>query len=146
MARVKIDMPDTFGFRTDVPVRITDINYGGHLGNDAIVSILHESRMRYLASLGCTELAFFGVALIMSDLAVTYKGEGFYGDTLRVEVAAGDLSSAGFDLYYRLSTERDGKTMVVAEAKTGMVCFDYGARKVARLPGDFKQQISNTTA
>ncbi len=146
MARVKIDMPDTFGFNTSIAVRITDINYGGHLGNDAIVSVLHESRMRYLASLGCTELEFFGVALIMSDLAVTYKGEGFYGDTLRVEVAAGELSSVGFDLYYRLGTEREGKSIVVAEAKTGMVCFDYGARKVARLPEVFKQQISNTTA
>lgn len=146
MARVKIDMPAGFGFSTSIPVRITEINYGGHLGNDAIVSILHEARMRYLASLGCTELAFFGVALIMSDLAVTYKGEGFYGDTLRVEVTAGELSSAGFDLYYRLSTEREGKPIVVAEAKTGMVCFDYGARKVARLPEAFKQQTSNTTA
>ncbi|MBO9150860.1 acyl-CoA thioesterase [Chitinophaga sp. GCM10012297] len=146
MARVKIDMPAAFAFSTSIPVRITDVNYGGHLGNDAIVSILHESRMQYLRSLGCSELEFFGTGLIMSDLAIVYKGEGFYGDTLTVEVTAGELSSVGFDLFYRLSTTRDGKILVIAEAKTGMVCFDYQARKVARLPEPFKQQTSNTTA
>ncbi|RPD40750.1 acyl-CoA thioesterase [Chitinophaga barathri] len=146
MARVKIDMPAVFRFSTVIPVRITDVNYGGHLGNDAIVSILHESRMQYLGSLGCTELDFFGTSLIMADLAVMYKGEGFYGDALTVEVAADELSSLGYDLYYRLSTTRDGKQIIVAEAKTGMVCFDYKTRKVARLPELFKQQIDNTTA
>lgn len=146
MARVKIEMPAAFGFSTTISVRITDVNYGGHLGNDAIVSILHESRMQYLQSLGCTELEFFGTALIMTDLAVAYKNEGFYGDALTVEVTAGELSSVGFDLFYRLSTVREGKSIAVAEAKTGMVCFDYNARKVARLPEPFKQQTSNTTA
>ncbi len=139
-------MPAVFRFSTVIPVRITDVNYGGHLGNDAIVSILHESRMQYLGSLGCTELDFFGTSLIMADLAVMYKGEGFYGDALTVEVAADELSSLGYDLYYRLSTTRDGKQIIVAEAKTGMVCFDYKTRKVARLPELFKQQIDNTTA
>ncbi len=146
MARVKIDMPAAFRFSTAIPVRITDVNYGGHLGNDAIVSVLHESRMQFLQSLGCTELEFFGAALIMGDLAIVYKGEGFYGDTLTVEVTAEELSSVGFDLLYRLSTTRDGKPVAIAEAKTGMICFDYKARKVVRLPEAFKQQLSNTTA
>jgi hypothetical protein len=26
---------------------------------------------------------------------------------------------------YRISVERDGKTILIANAKTGMVCFDY---------------------
>jgi hypothetical protein len=39
MARVKIDLPDKFIFKTEIPIRINDINYGGHLGNDAVLSI-----------------------------------------------------------------------------------------------------------
>ena len=146
MARVKIDMPESYRFITQLPVRITDINYGGHLGNDAIVSILQESRVRYLASFGATELKALGTALIMADLAVVYKGEGFYGDQLTVEVTAEEFSSVGFDLFYRISTFRGGQLTILAEAKTGMVCFDYTARKVARLPEELKAQLSKTNA
>lgn len=141
MARVKIEMPSAYRFSCTIPVRIGDVNYGKHVGNDAIVSILHESRMQFLASIGCTELDAFGTGMIMSDLAVLYKGEAFYGDQLTVEVTADELSSAGFDLFYRISTERDGKKIILAEAKTGMICFNYEQRKVARLPEALKQQL-----
>ena len=134
-------MPSSYRFSCTIPVRIGDVNYGGHVGNDAIVSILHESRLQFLASIGCTELDAYGTAMIMSDLAVLYKGEGFYGDLLTVEVTAEELTSAGFDLFYRISTERDGKKIILAEAKTGMICFNYEQRKVARLPEALKQQL-----
>ncbi|WP_341834886.1 thioesterase family protein [Chitinophaga pollutisoli] len=146
MARVKIDMPEQFRFITQLPVRISDVNYGNHLGNDAIMSILHEARMRYLASFGATELEVFGTALIMADAAIVYKGEGFYGDQLTVELTADEFNAVGFDLFYRISTFRGGQLTIIAEAKTGMVCFDYSARKVARLPEAFKTQLSKTNA
>jgi acyl-CoA thioester hydrolase len=141
MARVKIDMPASFRFSTQIPVRIGDVNYGGHVGNDAIVSILHESRMQYLHAIGCTELKAYGTGLIMADLAVVYKGESFYGDQLTVSVAADEISSVGFDLFYRISMEKEGKTVLVAEAKTAMVCYDYDNHKVSRVPDALKQQL-----
>ena len=141
MARVKIDMPASFRFSANIPVRIGDVNYGGHVGNDAIVSILHESRMQYLKAIGCTELKAYGTGLIMADLSVVYKGESFYGDELTVAVTADELSSVGFDLFYRISMEKEGKTVIVAEAKTGMVCYDYDNHKVSRLPDALKQQL-----
>lgn len=141
MARVKIEMPSSYRFSTTIPVRISDVNYGGHVGNDAIISILHEARLQYLSAIGCTELDAFGTAMIMADLAVVYKGEGFYGDQFIVEIAAGELSSFGFDLFYRISTQKEGKQTIIAEAKTGMVCFDYTNRKVARLPEKLSQEL-----
>ena len=52
MPRIKIDLPGSFTFITEIPVRITDLNYGGHVGNDTVLSIIHESRMQWLASIG----------------------------------------------------------------------------------------------
>jgi len=49
MARSRIDLPDSFPFGIDIPVRITDINYGGHLGNDAVLGLVHEARIAFLA-------------------------------------------------------------------------------------------------
>ena len=47
MARVKLTLPDACHFHTEVAVRIGDINYGGHLGNDAVLSLAHEARLQY---------------------------------------------------------------------------------------------------
>ena len=132
MARIKLSLPGTFNFSTQILVRISDINYGNHVGNDAILSIIHEARMQYLNSVGFTELQFAGVGLIMSDVAIEFKAEAFYGDVLKASVTAGDFSKVGFDLYYKL--ERSSDNAVVAVAKTGMVCFDYEKRKVVAVP------------
>lgn len=142
MARIKLDLPAQFGFRAQIPVRIQDVNYGGHVGNDAILSILHEARIQYLASLGLREHDPDNTSLIMADVAIVYKGEGFHGDTFDVEVAPAELSPFGFELYYRISSRRGEAVQQIAEAKTGMVCFDYRQRKLARLTEEWKQKMS----
>ncbi|HVF97606.1 MAG TPA: thioesterase family protein [Flavisolibacter sp.] len=140
MARVKLALPTLFLFFARVPVRITDVNYGNHLGNDALLSLIHEARMQYLASLGFTEMNVAGVGLIMSDAAIEFKAEAFYGDVLRIYVAATDLSRVGFDLYYKLVKE--GSETVVATAKTGMICFDYTNRKIIGIPHEALERLS----
>ena len=140
MARIKLTLPTSFSFSTLIPIRITDINYGNHLGNDSILSILHEARMQYLKSIGYTELEFAGIGLIMSDVAIEFKAEAFYGETLKAYVVAEDISRVGFDLYYKLVKGED--ETIVAVAKTGMICFDYEKRKVIGVPKEAVEKLS----
>ena len=134
MPRIKIQLPETFSFSTILPVRITDINYGGHVGNDSILSLLHEARMQYLQHLGYTELNFAGAGLIMGDAAIEFRGEAFYGDVLKAYITPDDFSSIGFDVCYKLV--KGPEETVVALAKTGMVCFNYNKRKVMAVPAE----------
>ena len=140
MARIKLTLPSTFTFSTQIPVRITDLNYGNHLGNDAVLSILHEARMQYLKCKGYTELEFAGFGLIMSDVAIEFKAEAFYGDVLKAYVTASEISRVGFELYYKLV--KNEKEEVVALAKTGMICFDYEKRKVTALPTEAAEKLN----
>ncbi len=132
-------MPQQYSFSTEVEVRIGDINYGGHLGNDALLSLIHEARMRYFAALGYTELSLAGVGTIMADSAIVYKSEAFFGDKLRIEMAAGDLTRVGFDLFYKIVLIDSLK--LVAEAKTGIICFDYQLRKVVQIPEEVRAKL-----
>lgn len=138
MPRIKIDLPEAFQFSTHIPIRITDLNYGNHVGNDAILSIIHEARMQYLAQAGFTELQFAGVGMIMSDVGIEFKSELFYGDTVIASVAAGEISKIAFELYYKLEKESAGNRSLVAAAKTGMVCYDYDNKKVVAIPAAAK--------
>jgi len=134
MPRIKIDLPDTFKFITEIPVRITDLNYGGHVGNDTVLSIIHEARMQWLASMGFSEMEFGGVGMIMSDVGIEFKNELFYGDKVLTSVTVGEISKIGFEIFYKLEKETAGKKILVATAKTGMVCYNYSAKKIAAIP------------
>ena len=142
MARIKLHLPKKFFFQTIIPVRITDINYGGHVGNDKILSLIHEARMRFLQHYGYTELQMENVGLIMSDVAIEFKAELFYGDSITVDVTADEFTRVGFDIYYQILSLKD-KT-VVAIAKTAMICFDYSLRKIVGLPEAAKLKLSHS--
>ena len=142
MARIKLAIPAQKIFSTEITVRITDINYGNHVGNDAFVQLIHEARVQWLSSNNYTELNIEGASLIMADLAVEYKAESFYGDVLQIEITVGEISRAGFELYYEITTTRAGKNILIAKAKTGLVSFNYEEKKVRELPLKFIELLN----
>ncbi|MGC4039171.1 MAG: thioesterase family protein [Chitinophagaceae bacterium] len=142
MPRIKIDLPDTFSFSAKIPVRITDINYGGHVGNDTILSILHEARIQFLNHHGYSELDCGGAGLIMSDVGIEFKNEVFYGDTIVASVTAGEFSKVAFEIYYKLEKQKENEMVLIAAAKTGMVCYDYRNKKIAIVPDEVKKKLT----
>jgi acyl-CoA thioester hydrolase len=144
MARIRIHLPDFFPFTTLLPVRITDLNYGGHVGNDAILSLLHEARVQFLGHHGYSEFDLGGASLIMGDVAIEFKMEIFYGNSLRASIAAGEFTRVGFDLFYKLELDKEGGWLPAVYAKTGMVCYDYVAKKVIAVPEPVYQALSSS--
>lgn len=134
MARITIDLPESFLFSTEITVRATDLNYGNHVGNDRILSYMQEIRVEFYRHLGFkSELNIDGpVGQIITDAAVVYKSEGFMGDVIIGSIAAAEFNKYGFDYFYLLKNKHTGKE--VARGKTGIVCFDYDKRKVASIP------------
>ena len=141
MPRIKIEIPEKFLFKAEISVRISDINYGGHLGNDSLLSIIHEARVRFLKHFGYSEKDVEGIGIIMNDAAIQYKAESFYGDELLIEVGVIDFSKIGCDIVYRITNSDNKKE--IALAKTGIVFFDYENKKVAPLPEKFKLKIES---
>ncbi len=140
MARIKIELPEIFIFKTEIPLRISDINYNGHLGNDAVLSLAQEARLRFLSKYGFTELDIAGTGIIMVDAAVQYKTEGFYGDILTINVGVKDITKIGCDIVYLLKNKKTGKEIAIV--KTGIVFFDYHKRKVVATPKEFLNIIN----
>ncbi len=137
MARIKIEAPDKFVFSTEIALRISDINYGGHLGHDSVLSLTHEARVRFFKSFGFSELDVFGPGIVLSDVAIVYKSEGFYGDSLIIDVAVCDYTNTGCDLVYMLSEKETKRELAVA--KTGLVFMSYKGRQVVHVPKRFKE-------
>lgn len=134
MQRIKIALPDSFAFSTTLVIRVTDLNYGGHVGNDTFLSLLQEARQQFLLSYGYTELIFEGRGLIMVDAQIEFKKELNYGDQVKISVAAMHPDKLGFDLYYQLEVVAGDEFQLAGKAKTGMLCFNYDEKKKTPIP------------
>jgi acyl-CoA thioesterase FadM len=138
MSRLKIELPEKLLTSVSIPVRITDINYGNHLGNNSVVEIIHEARVQFLQQHGFTELNVAGTALIMSELLVEFKNESFYNDVLEIKIFCGEITRVSFELFYEISVKRNEQLVIIALAKTGMVCYDYSVKKVSAVPEELR--------
>lgn len=134
MERIKINLPEQFHFTTEIRIRITDVNYGGHVGNDSFLALVHEARQQFLLHHGYSELQFEGVGLIMADAAIEFKAELNYGDTVAISVAAAGFDKLGFDLYYKLEKITSDARLLAGRAKTGMMCYNYTLQKKVSTP------------
>lgn len=128
------DFPDKSIFTTEITVRVSDLNYGGHVGNDTMLTLMQEARVQFYNALGYKdEISFEGaVGQIITDAAIQYKSESFLGDVLIFRIALGSFNKYGFDMYYIVENKSNGKK--VALGKTGIVCFDYEKRKISPVP------------
>ena len=134
MPRLQLKPLPSYPFRCELTVRTTDLNYGGHLGNDRLLSLVHEARVAWLAHHGWSELDCAGTSLIMGDAALVYQGEAFAGDRLEFAVAAAEQTRSGFRLFFRVTCTRDQVPVEIALVECGMVSFNYQTRRIAVLP------------
>ena len=140
MPRLQIDLPDSFAFRTEVPLLLSHINYGGHLDNALLLTLVSEARVRFFRSLGYQELDVEGVGIVVADAALQYKSEAFHGEIMVIEMAAWEFGKYGCDLPWRMSDLATGRE--VARGKSGIVFLDYSTRKIAPVPPAFQAKAS----
>lgn len=141
MARIQIELPEQFPFATEITLYLSHINYGGHLDNALLLTVVSEARARFFQSLGYSELDVEGVGIVVSDAALQYRSEAFHGEVMLVRMSAADFGGKGCDLLWcmnELSSHRE-----VARGKTGIVFFDYATRKVSQVPEKFRARFEH---
>ncbi len=142
MPRIKLDPLDRYQHTYETSIEVTDLNYGNHMGNDALVGIIHRARVHFLYQLGASEnnLGDGKTGILMTDLIVNYKGEGMLFDRIIVASSIGEVRPKGFRIFYKISIVNK---RIIALAETGIVGFDYKKRKVAKIPESFVSKISD---
>ncbi len=138
MARVKVVLPESLPFATELDVYIEHINEGRHLDNARLLGLVAEARCRLLAALGFSQVDVGGAGIILADVAAQYRSEAFHGERLRVAMGIAEPHAHGFDLVWQITALPDDRE--VARGKHGVVTFDYAARRKTKVPEAFWQR------
>ncbi len=140
MARIEINLPGNFIFSTNIPVRISDINRGGHVSWDSMFRILDEASVQFWNIIEPPDTEGGKVSHITVDAGINYKRQAFHGQTLKVEIGTNDFSSKGFDLIFRVTETAGG--VEIARAKAGILCYDYQTQKVIPIPEKLRNKLT----
>ena len=92
----------------------------------------HRTRVNGSRSRDAEHHSSFRLGRLHLKGAFTLAPAVFSRRTLNSIINAADFTKFGFDLLYEVKNKSTGEE--VARAKTGIVCFDYSRRKVARIP------------
>ncbi len=139
MARFRLNPPERVVFTTNLDVRVTDLNYGEHLGHMELIGLLHQARVEFLGAHGMTEINVEGRMLMVVDLAVSYRSEAFVGQTLVVDIGLALEGSRGLQFVYGVREVSAGT--IVALARTGVVFADPQSRCVVQVPQAFRTLV-----
>ncbi|WP_104202678.1 acyl-CoA thioesterase [Billgrantia saliphila] len=145
MERIKLEFPESdIIHRHPMSVRIADMNYGRHLGHDALVSLLHEARIQAFADLGLSEWDLGGFPSVVADLAVQYQSEARWPDALVVETAVPAPAGKAIAVFHRVCHAEGGRP--VATARLTLLLVDPAQGRPVAVPRSVGDALARTGA
>lgn len=127
-------------FFLDQPVRVTDLNYGAHVGIMQMHGMAHNARYCLLASLEMSEVDIGGAGIMALESNIKLSAESFLGDILRFFVNIEILSKTQFKCIISVYNPTTNKPVATVEEK--MLCYDYARKKPAAIPEGFTKTFS----
>ena len=138
MREKKLISPSPYIYQTVLTIQIDDINYGGHVGNERYLLFAQETRMRFLKTIGHTEVKFGEFGIVVAEASIEYFAELFHGEHITISISIDNINRVAFDCFYKIEKKVDEKIIVAACIKTNMVCYDYKGKKVRSIPDDIR--------
>lgn len=123
-------------FDINLPVLVTHLNYGNHLGYDALLTLMQDARIFWLKQYNMSEGSLQGnIGFVVKFVIADYKSEAFHGDYLQIALYPSSIKRSSFVLNYKVINCNTHKLLALAQTK--QVFFNYDTRKSAKGPEKF---------
>jgi acyl-CoA thioester hydrolase len=123
--------------------RFNDMDVYHHVNNAVYLSYLEEARIAYITAIGLRGLFNQQRSTVVAHASVDYKSPAKFGDTLDIEVQAGEIRNTSYALLYRVVRRQDGA--LIAAGKTVQVCFNFELNAPTRLPEEWRALLQSGT-
>ena len=118
-------------------VRFRDLDPMGHVNNAVFLTYIESARVAFLRSLGAA-VTLEDMSIIVARIEIDFRAPVGFGDDVEISVHASRFGGKSFDLDHELRV--DG--MVVAEAKSVLVSYDYRKGEAVELPSEWREKLA----
>jgi acyl-CoA thioester hydrolase len=128
-------------FRHKLDVRFRDCDPMGHVNNAVYLTYLEQARFAHWQAVWGVD--FEGLpenapGVILARVEIDYRRQAKYGDVLEVRISLDRIGRTSFSYRYEVVDQAD---MVVAEAKSVQVMYDYVAATPVPLSDEMKAKL-----
>lgn len=119
--------------------RISDINYGGHVGHVELINLLHEIRVQFLKKYNLNEVEIDGNVLIVRELQIKYINQSFWNEELKVHLT---LKAHGARIIFDYSIYNLSHNNMTANAEITMILMNKNNQKPVK-PNIFFEKFNS---
>jgi len=129
--------------KTPIQIRFKDVDALGHVNNANHFTYIESARVKYFDDVAEEEVMWSKGGIILASAKVDYKLPVFFKDKIFVYTKCSRIGNKSFDLSYLIVKEENGEEIILAEASTVLVCYDYEKGQSIFMPDAWKNKIQD---
>ena len=127
--------------KTQLHIRFTDIDAFGHVNNATYLTYFEEARVNFFDDVIDWSYDWTKEGVIVARAEIDYVMPAHFKDEIFIYTKCSRLGTKSFDLSYQMVKFHDGKEILLADAVTVMVAFDYRSNKSIAVPEDWRTAL-----
>jgi acyl-CoA thioester hydrolase len=131
----------SFRHSTRVEVRFVDIDAFGHVNNANYLSYIEQARVNYFDEIVNWPYDWSKEGIILAKAELDYIQPIKFKDEITIYTRCSRLGNKSLDLEYRIIKMQDGKEILMADANTVLVAFDYINKKPIEVPAEWRRAL-----
>ncbi|MFM2134919.1 MAG: hypothetical protein RL021_319 [Bacteroidota bacterium] len=130
-----------FRHECTVEIRFVDIDAFGHVNNAHHLSYVEHARVKYFNDLIGWDWNWNSDGIILAKAEVKYLRPILFSDRLHIQTRCARIGGKSMELEYLLLKYEQGQPVMLAEASTVVVAYDYTSKTTQQVPDVWKKAI-----
>jgi acyl-CoA thioester hydrolase len=132
-----------FRHRTRIALRFADMDAFGHVNNAHYLTYIEEARVRYFDMVVNWEYDWNKQGIILAKAEVNYIRPIHFKDLITIETRCVRIGTKSMQLDYRIMKTSASADVLMAEASTILVAYDYESRQSIPVPEAWQKALTD---
>jgi len=130
-----------FRHKSKVNIRFSDLDAFNHVNNACYLTYIEQARIAYFSDIVGWNYDWSKKGIILAKATVEFIFPIHLADQVLVYTRCNRMGTKSFDLQYRMVKMENEKEILLSDASTVMVAFDYDLQKSIEVPPEWKDLI-----
>ncbi|MBP6334150.1 MAG: acyl-CoA thioesterase [Bacteroidia bacterium] len=130
-----------FNHKSKIEIRFSDIDAFHHVNNATYLTYYEQARIAYFNEIVGWEYDWSKTGVILAKAVVEFRVPVDFKDDIIIYTRCCRIGTKSFDLQYRMMKVSGEEEMLVSEASTIMVAYNYELNQSIEIPESWKELI-----